>query len=111
MFEQTVAADEVVIEQGADGDFFYVVDNGVYHALIKTNEGEPLLKVFNRDTYSWVLNFLICYLKVFEYNGEGNFGELALLYNQPRAATIQVLIMFYMTYTNNFSYSQLGRGK
>ena len=36
MFEQTVAADEVVIEQGADGDFFYVVDKGVYHALIKT---------------------------------------------------------------------------
>ena len=46
MFEQTVAADEVVIEQGADGDFFYVVDKGVYHALIKTKEGEPLLKVF-----------------------------------------------------------------
>ena len=46
MFEQTVAADEVVIEQGADGDFFYVVDTGVYHALIKAKEGEPLLKVF-----------------------------------------------------------------
>jgi len=72
MFEQTVAADEVVIEQGADGDFFYVVDKGVYHALIKTKEGEPLLKVF-------------------EYNGEGNFGELALLYNQPRAATVQAI--------------------
>ena len=57
MFEQTVDADEVVIEQGADGDFFYVVDNGVYHALIKTNEGEPLLKVLYRDTYSSVLNF------------------------------------------------------
>ena len=33
------------ILQGADGDFFYVVDEGVYHALIKTNENEPLLKV------------------------------------------------------------------
>ena len=50
-------------------------------------------------------------MEVFEYNGEGNFGELALLYNQPRAATIQVLIMFYMTYTNNFTFSQLRRGK
>ena len=30
------------------------------------------------------------YLQVFEYNGEGNFGELALLYNMPRAATVQV---------------------
>ena len=46
MFEQTVVAEEMVIEQGADGDFFYVVDKGVYHALIKTKEGEPLLKVF-----------------------------------------------------------------
>lgn len=72
MFEQEVAPGEVVIEQGADGDFFYVVDEGVYHALIKTNENEPLLKVF-------------------EYNGEGNFGELALLYNQPRAATVQAI--------------------
>ena len=50
MFEQTVAADEVVIEQGADGDFFYVVDKGVYHALIKTKEGEPLLKVFKYNS-------------------------------------------------------------
>ena len=33
---------------------------------------------------------------MFEYNDEGNFGELALLYNQPRAATVQVFsIRFY----------------
>ena len=56
MFEQTVAADEVVIEQGADGDFFYVVDKGVYHALIKTKEGEPLLKVFE---YSFTFTALV----------------------------------------------------
>jgi len=30
-------------------------------------------------------------IKVFEYNDEGNFGELALLYNQPRAATVQAI--------------------
>lgn len=27
---------------------------------------------------------------VSSYDGEGNFGELALLYNMPRAASIQV---------------------
>ena len=67
MFEQTVAADEVVIEQGADGDFFYVVDNGVYHALIKTNEGEPLLKVFNRDSLLLSLEILFFNLVLEHY--------------------------------------------
>ena len=42
----------------------------------------------------WIWNSKsnILTLKVFEYNGEGNFGELALLYNQPRAATVQVFL-------------------
>merc|ERR1711936_1320973 len=40
-----------------------------YHALINCDDGSMK--------------------KVFEYNGEGNFGELALLYNMPRAATVQ----------------------
>ena len=28
--------------------------------------------------------------KVMTYEGKGSFGELALLYNMPRAATVQV---------------------
>ena len=58
------------LHQGDDGDFFYVVEEGDYHALINVKGGDMK--------------------KVFEYKGEGNFGELALLYNQPRAATIEV---------------------
>jgi cAMP-dependent protein kinase regulator len=65
MFEHKVVAGETVIQQGDDGDYFYVIEDGVYHAL-KNSE------------------------KVFEYNGDGNFGELALMYNMPRAATIEV---------------------
>jgi len=69
MFEHKVKAGDTVIRQGDDGDYFYVVEDGVYHALI--NEEDGSMK------------------KVFEYNGEGNFGELALLYNMPRAATVK----------------------
>ena len=47
-----------------------MVEEGDYHALINVKGGDMK--------------------KVFEYKGEGNFGELALLYNQPRAATIEV---------------------
>ena len=38
----------------------------------------------------WIISAVGGHFQVFEYNGEGNFGELALLYNMPRAATVQV---------------------
>lgn len=58
-----------MIKQGDDGDNLYIIDQGeldCYRKSSKTNE-ETLLKVY----------------------GPGDaFGELALLYNAPRAATI-----------------------
>lgn len=68
MFEHKVKAEEMVIRQGDDGDYFYVIETGVYSALISTDAGPK---------------------KVFTYENEGNFGELALLYNMPRAASIK----------------------
>ena len=70
MFEQKKEAGEFIINQNDDGDFFYVVETGVYSALIQTESGD--LKT-------------VC-----TYDNEGNFGELALLYNMPRAASIRV---------------------
>ena len=70
MFEQKKEAGEFIINQNDDGDFFYVVETGVYSALIQT-EAEDLKTVFT-------------------YDNEGNFGELALLYNMPRAASVRV---------------------
>ena len=52
-----------MIVQGDDGDFLYVVYSG---CLLAYKDGVLVKK----------------------YDGEGYFGELALLYNQPRAATI-----------------------
>lgn len=71
MFEKKVDAGEYLINQGEDGDYFYVIENGVYSAIIDTEEG-PKTKV------------------VLTYENEGSFGELALLYNMPRAASVRV---------------------
>lgn len=60
---------DVIIRQGEDGDNFYVVESG---ALACTKKFEPE----GEDTF----------LK--EYKPGESFGELALLYNAPRAATI-----------------------
>ena len=46
MFEHKVKAGETVIRQGDDGDYFYVVEEGVYHALINCDDGS-MKKVTN----------------------------------------------------------------
>jgi len=67
MFEKTVPAGEKVIELGDNGDYFYVVDSGKLDCFIKIDGEEK---------------------KVLTYDNTGAFGELALMYNTPRAATI-----------------------
>lgn len=63
MSEKRVPNETTVIEQGGVGDFFYVVESGTLDCFI----GEA---------------------KVTNYEAGGSFGELALMYNAPRAATI-----------------------
>lgn len=66
MFGRDVAPGDVIIEQGDDGDNFYVIESGVYDIQVnKQNVGQ--------------------------YTEKGSFGELALMYNMPRAATIVAL--------------------
>lgn len=68
MFERKVQPGEHIIDQGDDGDNFYVIDSGKYDILVASDGGEPKL--------------------VGNYENQGSFGELALMYNTPRAATI-----------------------
>jgi len=70
MEERQVIADEVVIKQGDDGDNFYVIDSGNFDIYIDDNDRPN---------------------KVGSYDGSGFFGELALMYNMPRAATIRAV--------------------
>lgn len=77
MFEVKVKAGDVVIRQGDDGDNFYVVENGkfqIYVAQADPATGQELNKQIRG-----------------EYENNGSFGELALMYNQPRAATVVAL--------------------
>jgi len=71
MTEQSVKAGTVVIEQGdKNGDKFYVIEKGVFSIAV---DGKEVAKYDGNS-------------------GKGpqqNFGELALLYNQPRSATVK----------------------
>ncbi|CAG8450556.1 6721_t:CDS:2 [Diversispora eburnea] len=68
MVEKRVSKNEDVIKQGGIGDFFYVVETGTFDVYVSKNEDVPEL--------------------VNNYEPGGSFGELALMYNAPRAATI-----------------------
>ncbi|KAJ3116648.1 hypothetical protein HDU96_009101 [Phlyctochytrium bullatum] len=68
MSEKRVTPGEEVIRQGGVGDFFYVVEEGTLDVLVSRN-GQPPIKVT-------------------DYGAGGSFGELALMYNAPRAATV-----------------------
>ena len=39
MFEKKVKPGDHVIEQGDDGDNFYVIDTGIYDVFVKTADG------------------------------------------------------------------------
>lgn len=67
MFEKVVEAGENIITEGDDGDFFYVIESGQYD-ILKVIDGEQK--------------------HLGSYDAKGSFGELALMYNAPRAATI-----------------------
>ncbi|XP_005108712.2 cAMP-dependent protein kinase type II regulatory subunit [Aplysia californica] len=67
MFEKRVTPNEAIIKQGDDGDNFYVVDRGRFGVLV--GAGTDMKRVH-------------------QFDNSGSFGELALLYNMPRSATV-----------------------
>jgi cAMP-dependent protein kinase regulator len=70
MEEKRFSSGETVINQGENGEVLYIIESGSLDCF----------KVFNKDEDEK-------YLK--SYNPGETFGELALLYNAPRAATIR----------------------
>merc|ERR1719384_1939571 len=71
MFEHKVSSGDYIIRQGDDGDNFYVVESGLYNIYVNTDNDNQL---------------------VGKCEDSGSFGELALMYNMPRAATIQASV-------------------
>ncbi|CAH8850511.1 unnamed protein product [Trichobilharzia szidati] len=63
-----VESGETIIEQDDDGDNFYVIESGIYDAIKSDINGEETC--------------------VYTYYNEGSFGELALIYNAPRSASV-----------------------
>ena len=67
MDERKTKEGEAIIKQGDAGDYFYVVDSGIFSVTLNgVNDGKPVL----------------------HYESGNAFGELALMYNCPRAATV-----------------------
>ena len=63
---------DVIIKQGDEGDNFYLIEEGTCEVFITKTVGEPEIKVMTctKDDHN-------------------SFGELALMYNAPRAATVK----------------------
>mmetsp|Transcript_1532 Transcript_1532/g.3331 ORF Transcript_1532/g.3331 Transcript_1532/m.3331 type:complete len:409 (-) Transcript_1532:159-1385(-) len=66
---ETYKQSEVIVKQEEPGDKFYIVEEGTLYATKKNRDGE---------------------VKVMDYKAGDYFGELALLKNQPRAASVVV---------------------
>ncbi|XP_056596540.1 cAMP-dependent protein kinase type II-beta regulatory subunit [Triplophysa dalaica] len=67
IFDKIVLTGEHVIDQDDDGDNFYVIERGTFDIELKVDGTTRT---------------------VGSYDNRGSFGELALMYNTPRAATI-----------------------
>jgi cAMP-dependent protein kinase regulator len=69
MKEVTCETNNRVINQGDDGDFLFVIESGTFDCLIKKDDGSPEVSVKTCKAGDF-------------------FGELALLYNCPRKASV-----------------------
>eukprot|EP00003_Mantamonas_plastica_P025253 TRINITY_DN4911_c0_g2_i7.p1 TRINITY_DN4911_c0_g2~~TRINITY_DN4911_c0_g2_i7.p1 ORF type:complete len:247 (+),score=60.58 TRINITY_DN4911_c0_g2_i7:27-743(+) len=64
IFSKELKDGDVIIQQGDTGDYFYVIDSGICDVFVNGN-------------------------KVLRCKQNDSFGELALMYDSPRAATVQ----------------------
>ncbi|EOD31039.1 hypothetical protein EMIHUDRAFT_63702, partial [Emiliania huxleyi CCMP1516] len=73
MVRRDVAAGEVVIRQGDPGDYFYICESGDYSVTVSPGDNQPAVEVIS-----------------YAAQGGSNpcFGELALMHNKPRSATV-----------------------
>ncbi|KAJ7638679.1 cyclic nucleotide-binding-like protein [Roridomyces roridus] len=96
MQEKKTEKDQVVIRQGDEGEYFYVVESGLLHCYIRPEPLPPTWSTSPRASQS--VGSDEKFLKpgyhpefgrqVAECAPGSSFGELALMYGHPRAATV-----------------------
>lgn len=91
MDQQFFKPGDTVISQGENGNDLYVVEEGSL-ACSKIFDGETTEK----------------YLR--DYNPGDAFGELALLYNAPRAATIRAVTDSHLWALDRGTFNQIVQG-
>lgn len=90
MWCQKVEEGVTLIEQNSLGEIFYVVEEGVFDIYVcKSNKDKPGKKVAKRGPGS-------------------SFGELALMYNAPRAATVIGTFLFSICWFVFGCFSRVG---
>jgi len=92
MFSKVVAKGENVIARGDAGDYFYVVKRGHFHIYGKRMVKDPAVQKGGSGGGAEAPSKESGLEKVFEAGPGYAFGELALLYHAPRAATVTAAV-------------------
>ncbi len=92
MKKMQVSSGHVVITQGDEGDTFFVVESGEFDVWVMKDGSS---KMDPSDVKKGAL-------KVLTYKSSACFGELALMHNKPRAASVVAKTKgsFYVTFTS-----------
>jgi cAMP-dependent protein kinase regulator len=88
MFERHVIPGETVIRQGDDGDNFYVIESGTYDVTVRSGPTYPEDGLASGSASTSAGGGDGVARRVHTFDGKGSFGELALMYNMPRSATV-----------------------
>jgi len=94
MKEVHVKKGEVIIRQGDDGDYCYVVESGLFHCYILRDSlptSWPSADALSRTKLAHPGFHPVFGQKVMECKPGSCFGELALMYGHARAATVQAM--------------------